>query len=138
MSATAPRPNPLHEAEPFEFPFAHPALTSTTTTVFWKARADYRIDSVEYVNQTGLAEDATNVFKGEIKRGSTILFTLFNTDSDGAGDNNLTAATFVAATPNEDPEELVGEKDDVLSLVMTEGGTATLPAGHFIMRGFYI
>jgi hypothetical protein len=108
----------------------HEALTANGTKLAFKARAECLITRIEYANEVGLAEDATNAFKLEVKNGATVLATLFDTDADEAGTNTLGTAMIVA-TPGGSPA-LANNKlaaGDTLSLVFTEDGAATLPPG---------
>jgi hypothetical protein len=131
-----PRP-PTPYQEKVVISYDHPQVTATTTWKIFKAKGrPFRIDSVRYINPTGLAADATNVFAGTLKNGSTVMATIFDTDSDtGAA---LAADTFVDGTLSATQANRVLAADDVLSLVATEGGTATLPAGRVVVEGRYI
>lgn len=114
----------------------HAQLTATTTTKLYKAPAGraFLLDRILYINPTGLAADATNAFRLEVKNGSTLIATVFNTDSDdvpaGAA---LAANTFV--TPTIIAGTAVLAAGDELSLVFTEDGTSTLPAGRIRIEG---
>lgn len=108
----------------------HEQLTATATIHVFKARRPCVIDRVEYANTVGLAEDPGNTFKGEVKNGAIVLATLFDTDSDLAGSNSL-GTGIVVASPTGSPA-LANRwiaAGDVIDLVFTEGGTATLPPG---------
>lgn len=117
--------------------YDHPQVTATTTWKIFKAKhRPFKVDSVRYISPTGLAADATNVFAGTLQNGSTVVATIFDTDSDtGAA---LAADTFVDGTLSATPANRTLAADDVMSLVATEGGTATLPAGRVVVEGRYI
>jgi hypothetical protein len=117
--------------------FDHPAVTGTTTWKIWKCPAGkaFVLDRASYINPTGLAEDTTNTFAGTVQNGSTVMATLFNTDSDGAGTNTLAADTFVEGTLSATATDLWLAADDIISLVATEGAVASLPAGRLVLEG---
>lgn len=111
----------------------HAQVTADTTVKLLKARKAMRIDQVDYINPTGLAADNTNAFAGQIKNGSTVVGSVFNTDGDDVpAGASLAADTFVTATLG----TLAARKlaaGDVLSFLLDEDGTATLPAGSFVI-----
>lgn len=118
-------------------PYAHPSLTATTTSKFWRCPTGFRarVIGADYLNPTGLAEDASNAFAITLQNGSTVVADGIDTDSDEAGaDNSLPADTFVALTLSATDADRVLAAGDVLSVVFTEDGTATLPAGLLNVR----
>ena len=117
----------------------HAALTATTTVKLFTVPTGktLRIDRVWYCNPTGLAGAAGNAFKGEVKNGSTVINTMFNTDT-GAGGASLAADTPGFGTNSATDASLVLAAGDVLTLVFTETGTATLPAGSLFIEGRYV
>lgn len=124
------------EQERISFPLDHAALTSTTTIKLYKAPAGrkFRLDRILYINPTGLAADATNAFKLEVKNGSTLMSTVFNTDSDDVpAGASIAADTFVE--PSIIAAAAVLAATEELSLVFTEDGTSTLPAGRIHIEG---
>ena len=131
--ANANRGENSHLQKDLVFSLAHPAVTATSTFHVFKARVPCKVTRIEYANPTGLAEDTTNTFKGEIKNGSTVLATPFFTDSDEAGDNNLGANTLIVASLSAVDGALNLAAGDTLDLVLTEAGTATLPAGGLVV-----
>lgn len=119
--------------------FDHPgSLTADTTYKFWQAPRACKVVDVRYINPTGLAEDTVNAFAGSVKNGSTVVATLFDTDSDEAGDNSLAANTFVTGVIVAAAAVLAA--DDVLSLFLDEdaAGVATLPAGRLQVEVVYL
>lgn len=130
------------EEEPSEekviIPFSHAQLTANTTQKVWKCPAGktFVLDRVLYINVTGLAADNTNAFKLEVKNGATLMSELFNTDGDdvpaGAA---LTADTFIEKTTNAHIPSRSLASAETVSLVFTEDGTATLPAGNGFLEG---
>lgn len=133
--------NPGYEERVTLGPFPHAQVTATTTVKLWKCPTgrDFIVDRVLYMNVTGLAEDATNVFAGTLQNDATVIATLFDTDSDGAGaDNSLAADTFVEGTVSATVANRVVNAGEEVSLVLTEGGAATLPAGFVQFEGRYV
>ncbi len=116
----------------------HPEVTSTTTVHVLKATRPLIVDAVYYVNPTGLAEHSTNTFSGVVKKGSTTFATLFDTDSDNAEGYNLAANAWVAGVLDADSAKRAFDAGDELDLVLTEGGTADLPAGRIVVEFRYI
>lgn len=105
-----------------------------TTIKLWKAPGPFRVDRVLYINPTGLAEDATNVFVIKLLKGSTVVASK-SSDSDEAGDNNIVADTFYTLTLSATDADAVFAKDDEMKLFLDEGGTASLPPGRLIVEG---
>lgn len=128
------RPN-RHLEEKLVLSFDHAQATATTTHKLWKVPTgkSFVVDRVSYINPTGLVGDATNTFKGEVMNGATVMATVFDTDTDTGA--SLAADTFVEATLSATPANTWLAADDVLSFVLTEGGTATLPAGRLVIEG---
>lgn len=117
--------------------FDHPAVTATTTWKVWKCPTgkSFVLDRASYISPAGLVGDATNAFLGEVKNGSTVMATLFNTDTDDAGGASLAVDTFVEGTLSATAANLWLAAGDVISLVATEDATATLPAGRLVLEG---
>lgn len=117
--------------------YDHGALTQTTTVKRYKVPAGKRlvVDSVDYHNITGLAENASNAFALTVQNGSTVVANGIDTDSDEAGTNTLPADTTVAMNVVTTAGANVLAAGDTLSFVFTEDGTATLPAGFFTVHG---
>jgi hypothetical protein len=120
--------------------FDHPSVTGDTTWKFFKVPAGrkLKIDAVEYLNPTGLAEDATNFFALSLKNGSTVMAGPLSTDSAGAGTNSIAADTFTAIPLSATAADTVASGGDVLSLLADEGGAATLPAGRLVVHARYV
>jgi len=132
------RPN-LTEQERIVLSFDHPQVTDTTVWKFFKVPTGrrLRIDAAEYINPTGLAEAATNVFALAVKHGSTTLAS-WSTDSDlSADDMSIPVDTFMTLTPGA-ATTLIAPSAAVLSLTATEGGTATLPPGRLVLHCRYV
>lgn len=128
--ATPNKPNTQRVTLPFTK--EHGALTATETDKIFKARKRTKIERVDYINPTGLAADGTNAFSLDVKNGSTVVASVFNTDSGDTGGAALAANTFLTATNGSATARTLAA-DDILTLVFTEDGTATLPAGTVVI-----
>jgi hypothetical protein len=136
--ATLPKPAQVHQNK-FCVSVDHPAETTTATVHVMLATRAFIVDSVYYVNPTGLAEDTTNVFSGTVNKGATVFATLFNTDSDlSVPDASIPANTWIAGVLDADSAKREFEPGDALDLVFTEGGNSTLPAGRLVVEGRYL
>ncbi len=117
--------------------FDHAAVTGTTTWKVWKCPVgkSFVVDRVSYINVTGLAGDGTNAFAGTLQNASTVIATVFNTDTGDVGGASLAADTFVEGTLSATLSDRWLAADDVLSFVVTEDAAASLPAGRVIIEG---
>lgn len=117
-------------------PVEHAQVTATTSIRLWSVPVGrkFRLDRALYINPTGLAEDATNWFEVSIQKGSTKM-AAFSTDSDEAGTNTIPANTPLELPLAAAQADRVAVAGDIISLVLTEGGTATLPAGRVVIEG---
>lgn len=121
-----------------EIPFAHAAVTADTGPAkLWRCPTGrtFVVDSVDYINPTGLAADGSNYFAVQIKQGSVVVAqhsTL--TGAQGA----LPANDFVSLVKSATPADLVIEAGEVLDLTLDETGTASLPAGSGTIRGRFV
>jgi hypothetical protein len=129
------KPNKDGRLQAKRYPFVkeHVAVTANGSVKLFKAVRRCLIERIDYINPTGLAADATNAFRLEIKNGSSLVATIANTDSDdvpaGAA---ITANTFITATNGTKTLRTLAA-DDVLDITFTEDGTASLPAGTVIV-----
>lgn len=116
--------------------YDHDAVTANTTVKLFQVPAGRKfvVERAKYVNPTGLVGDITNAFAGTVQNAATVMATLFNTDTD-AGGATLAADTFVDGTLSATAADRWLDADEVLSLVLTETGTATLPAGRLVIEG---
>lgn len=130
---TTKRPLEFYQ-EPWSRDYSHASLTATTTVKLFTVPAGktLHIDRVWYNNPTGLVGDATNAFKLEIKNGSTVLATVFNTETDNGG------ATLAVDTPILVSASGALAAAAVLTAVFTKVGTATLPVGDLRIEGRYV
>lgn len=130
----------LQERISISLPIA--STNATKTTKLWKAPRKCVVTDVRYLNETGLAENATNAFNAKlVKTGGTTVATLFDTDSDLVPDTgaSLPANTFVtgALASNSSGARVLAAGDE-LSFVATLTGTATLPAGQIQIELLYL
>lgn len=117
--------------------FDHAQLTANSTVKLFKVPAGKHlvVDGVDYINPTGLAENASNAFALTVQNASTVVANGIDTDSDEPGaDNGIAADTFIAMTVVTASGANVLDGGEILSAVFTEDGTATLPAGRFVVH----
>lgn len=125
--------------EKYRLAYSHVANSNagTVTVKLDKLTSRMRVTRVKYINVTGLAEDATNAAILSVQNGSTVVAS-WNTDSDSsASDVSIPANTFIDLTLSTTTTELVFAAGDVLSFVIAESGTTTVPAGLVIVEGVY-
>lgn len=133
----ARRPNDII-AEKFEQTYDHGSLAASVTVKQYKVPVGrtLRIDRLSYVNPTGLVGDPTNTFSLEVKKNATSISLVFNTDTnDAIAGVTLPVDTFVEGTLTATDADRVLVAGDILNLVFTKEGTATLPAGHLVIEG---
>jgi hypothetical protein len=94
-----------------------------------------RIDSVRYVNPTGLVADAANYFDVQLKVRAAVAA---NWSTETGEEGTLTADTWVDLSLTSTLTDLVLAADDEISLTLDETGTATLPAGRVVVFGRYL
>lgn len=126
--------------QPLSISWSHAVATDADRTdKFWKCPAGkkFRVDLVQYVNVTGLAEHAANFAVLTVQKGTTAIAS-YSTDSAGAGDNGIPADTFIDFTLTATDANRVLAAGDVLSLKIDESGTTTVPAGTVIVHGRYV
>lgn len=112
--------------------FDHAQVTGDTTLRLFKNDADrhMRIKSISYINPTGLAQDATNVFA--IKVQDAAASKVYGTWDTTTGQNGTIAAdTWVSLTLG---TNLIVAPGEAVNLLLDEGGTATLPAGSVVVH----
>ena len=126
------------EAERMTMSYDHGALTGDTTVKLWKCPAGrkFKLERASYINPTGLVGDATDAFAGYVKKGATVMATLFNTDTGDAGGASLAADTFVEGALSATPADLWLDAADIISFLADEDGTQTLPAGRLVLEGY--
>lgn len=117
--------------------FDHDSVSATTTWKFWKCPAgkSFVVDRASYISPAGLVGDATNAFLGEVRKGATVMATLFNTDTGDAGGASLAIDTFVEGTLSATTADRWLAAGDVMSFVVTEDAIAVLPAGRLVIEG---
>lgn len=118
----------------FELAYDHIEVTGDTVVKLLKASRAMVIDSVDYINPTGLAEHADNYFAVQVLKGTDVVGTR-NTKTGEGG--TIAADTFVTLTPGTLAIRTVAA-GDILSLKLDESGTATLPVGRIVIHGRYV
>lgn len=115
----------------------HAAVTADTLARLAQIPAGmkFRVDSVQYVNPTGLAQDAANYFVIELLKGATIAAS-WSTQTGAQG--SIAADTFVTLVKSATDADLVFAGGDVMSMNLNETGTATLPAGRLVVYGRWV
>jgi hypothetical protein len=119
-------------------PFSNASLSASSTQMLWKVPAGRQlvIDRVSYINPTGLAGDTTNTFRCEVKKGSTVSVTVFNTDTnDTPAGVALAAGVAAEGTPSSTAADLWFAAGDRVDVVFTLEGTQTLPVGAGMIEG---
>jgi len=114
----------------------HAGVTADTTVPLFRNRSDrhMRIKAVDYYNATGLATHADNWFVIAVQNAAgTKVLADWSTDTGEEG--TIAAATYVSLTLGADVIVTPGEE---VVLQLTEGGTATLPAGQVTINAEYI
>lgn len=113
----------------------HAQVTADTTEKVRKFKRPFRVDAVQYINPTGLAQSATDYFNIKVLKGSTVVA---NWSTQTGAQGTLTADTHVNMVLSSTDADLVFAVDDILSLFLDETGTATLPAGRVQISGRYL
>lgn len=123
--------------EPYILAYDHAQATADATVKLDKVPPGktLRIDSVQYINVTGLAQDPANYFTIKVTDGTNIVAS-WSTQTT-AGQGSVPANTFVTLVlgTGGNPVLVAGE---VLTLFLDETGDTTLPAGRIVIRGRYI
>ncbi len=128
---------PTREQQTFHKTFEHIQVTATTTVKKFKNKTgrQIKITSVQYLNVTGLAADASNTFVIALKQGSVVVA---DWDTTTGQEGTVTADTHMNMTLSSTAADLIIEIDEILSVVLTETGTATLPAGQLEVTGIIL
>lgn len=128
-------PGDVHE-ELSTISYEHAQVTGDTTVKLLKTPADrsFVITDVVYNNPTGLAQDTTNFFNIKVLNGSEIAA---NWSTETGAQGTIAADTFVSLVNGTLAKRTVPPAT-VISLMLDEDGTATLPAGRVAIRGYYL
>jgi hypothetical protein len=131
------RPDNVRQ-KPFTHTQGHASVTADKTTDMFLVPAGRTlvIDSVQYVNQTGLAADDTNFYIIKLLNGAIVAGS-WSTKTTG-GNGALVADTLVTAALSATPTDLVVPGGTKLKLFLDLTGTATLPAGSIRVDGHYV
>lgn len=123
--------------ETFVMVLDHPQATADATLQLGKSHPtrQIRIDAVSYVNETGLAANASNAFNIKFMKGSTVIAS-WNTLTGQQG--TITAAVPVDLVLSVTAADLVVDANTALKLFLDEGGDTTLPAGRLTVFGRFL
>lgn len=123
--------------EPVTLTYDHVQVTGDTTVKLYKVPAGKRfvLIGVDYINPTGLAEDAANYFNIKITNAATVMA---NWSTLTGAQGTIAADTFVALVNSATAADLVAAAAAVLALFLDETGAATLPAGRVVIRGLLL
>lgn len=132
-----PRRIDPNRAEKVMIPFAHGSVTADTTVKLWTVPSgrSLRITRVWYNNPTGLAQDASNTFNIKITDGTNIAASW---DTTTGAQGTLTADTPVDLVLSATDANRVIAENEVVTLLLDETGTATLPAGVGMIEGYLV
>lgn len=135
--ALIPRVAADDEQQPVIITFAVASTSTDRTDKFFKVPAGKRllIDSVDYINVTGLTANASNYVDLAVKNDSTSIATR---STNTVGGSTITADTFTAFTMTSTGTNRVLAAADVLSIAIDATGTVTLPAGLLVVHGRYV
>lgn len=117
--------------------YDHAALTADTPVKLLKVPAGkkFRLDKAEYINPTGLAQDAANYFAIEVKKDATVMAS-WSTLTGAQG--TIAADTFVDLVKSGTDANLVAAAGAIISVNFDETGVQTLPAGRIVVHGRYV
>ena len=134
----APRRRDDFRGERIALPFEHVQVTADTSIKIYKVPTGRTllVVRVQYLNLTGLAEDASNFFAIKLNDGNAAnIAAVWSTETGQQG--TIAADTHVelvvVTTAN---KALAG--GDVLTLHLDETGTQTLPAGSGVVEGYLL
>jgi hypothetical protein len=118
-------------------PYDHIQVTADTTIKLFTVPAGkkLRLLKAEYVNPTGLAQDATNYFTIKVLKGATVMAS-WSTLTGAQG--TIAADTFVDLVNSATDADLVADAAAVISLFLDETAAATLPAGRIVLHGVLV
>lgn len=117
--------------------YDHVAVTADTTVKLFTVPAGkrFRLTRAEYINPTGLAQDATNYFTIKVLKGATVMAS-WSTLTGAQG--TIAADTFVDLVNSSTDADLIAAAAAVIALFLDETGTASLPAGRIVLHGYYL
>jgi hypothetical protein len=117
--------------------YDHAQVTADTTVKLYKVPAGkkLRVVGVDYINPTGLAEDAANYFNIKVLKDATVMAS-WSTETGQQG--TIAADTFVALANSATDADLVAAAAAIIALFLDETGTATLPAGRVAIRALLL
>ena len=117
----------------FDHPQANATIEHKVDKPFGEPRP-WRVDSVRYVNPTGLPEDAADYFEIDVLVGGVVAASW---STETGADGSIPADTWVDLEVVDSPDA-VGDPGDELSLRLVRNGVAVLPAGRIQCEGRYL
>ena len=116
-------------------PYDHVVGSATFADKLFTARQAMVIDSVEYINPTGVATDAVNFWIIGIKAGTTVVAQW----SCETGEEGVIAANTIVDMVISDDPDMRAAADDVISFFGTKAAAAVnIPAGRLVIHAHYI
>lgn len=117
--------------------YDHAAATADTTVKLYKVPAGKKfvLIGADYINPTGLAQDAANYFDIKVIKDATVMA---NWSTLTGAQGTIAADTFVALVNSATAADIVAAAAAIIALFLDETGTATLPAGRIVIRGLLI
>lgn len=122
---------------PYEIRYEHAQATVDATHKLDKVPAGFkfRLLSVDYINPTGLAQDAANYFNIKVLADAVVMA---NWSTLTGAQGTIAANTFVALVNSGTDADLVAAAGAIIALFLDETGDTTLPAGRIVIRGLLI
>jgi hypothetical protein len=120
--------------EPITLTYDHAQAAADATTKLYKVPAgkQFRLTGVDYINPTGLVQDAANAFIVKVTKDGTVMAS-WSTITGAQG--TIAANTFVALVNSVTDADLVAAAGAIIALFLDEQGDTTLPAGRVVIRG---
>jgi hypothetical protein len=126
-----------HMVEQITLAYDHAQVTADTTIKLYKVPAGkkLRVIGIDYINPTGLAEDAANYFNVKVLKDATVMA---NWSTETGQQGTIAADTFVALVNSATDADLVAAAAAIVALFLDETGAATLPAGRVVIRALLL
>lgn len=125
------------DGEEINLEYDHAQVTADTTVKLYKVPAGkkFRLIGADYINPTGLVQDAANYFDIKVLKDATVMA---NWSTLTGAQGTIAADTFVALVNAAADADLVANAAAIIALFLDETGVATLPAGRIVIRGVLI
>ena len=124
-------------ARPYDIRYEHAQAAADATHKLDKIPAGYkwRLIGVDYINPTGLAQDAANYFNVKLLADAVVMA---NWSTLTGAQGTIAANTFVALVNSATDAELVAAAGAIIALFLDETGDTTLPLGRIVARGLLL